>query len=39
MRFLSDAEWVTFEAAIVAAKIRGARPLIEDRRVVHPGVV
>ena len=35
MQVLSDAEWAKFEAAIVAANIRGARPRVEDRRTIE----
>jgi transposase len=31
MQVLSDAQWVRFEAAIAAAKLRGARPRKEER--------
>lgn len=35
MQVLTDAQWVKFEAAIAAAKIRGARPRTEDRRTIE----
>ena len=35
MQVLTDAQWATFEAAIAAARIRGARPRREDRRTIE----
>ena len=35
MQVLTDAPWAKFEAAIVATKIRGARPRKEDRRTIE----
>src|SRR5579859_4795106 len=35
MQVLTDAQWAKFEAAIVALKIRGARPRVEDRRTIE----
>jgi transposase len=35
MQVLTDAQWAKFEAAIAAAKIRGARPRTEDRRTIE----
>jgi transposase len=35
MQVLTDAQWAKFEAAIAAAKIRGARPRKEDRRTIE----
>jgi len=35
MQVLTDAQWVKFEAAIEAVKIRGARPRKEDRRTIE----
>src|SRR3954462_13772454 len=35
MQVLTDAQWAKFEAAIAAAKIRGARPRREDRRTIE----
>ncbi len=35
MQVLSDAQWAKFEAAIVAVKLRKARPRKEDRRTIE----
>ena len=35
MQVLTDAQWAKFEAAIVAVKLRGARPRKEDRRTIE----
>ena len=38
MQVLTDAQWARFEAAIVVANIRGARPRVEDRRTIEATV-
>jgi transposase len=35
MQVLTEAQWAKFEAAIAAAKLRGARPRKEDRRTIE----
>ncbi len=35
MQVLTDAEWENFTVAIATAQIRGARPRVEDRRIIE----
>ena len=35
MQMLTDAQWAKFETAIVAIKLRGARPRKDDRRTIE----